>query len=102
MRSTRNPSSSVKKKRRHSILHYIRRYTMTALIKSILLSAALALLMAGTAQAKDEKAPAASKPATSANAAADKAEKSKSGDLIDINTASEKELATLPKIGDAR
>jgi competence protein ComEA len=80
---------------------------MTALIKSILFSAALALLTAGAAQAKDEKAatdkaPAASKPSSSANAPADKADKSKSGELIDINTASEKELATLPKIGDAR
>lgn len=75
---------------------------MTALIKSILLSAALVLLTAGAAQAKDEKAPAADKPASSAKATTDKADKAKSGELIDINTASEKELATLPKIGDAR
>jgi DNA uptake protein ComE-like DNA-binding protein len=73
---------------------------MTALIKSILLGAALALFTAGAAQAKDEsKTAAPSKPAASSSAAADKV---KSSELIDINSASEKELATLPKIGEVR
>src|SRR3569832_2145896 len=91
-------------KRRASSLCLTRRNRMTTLLKSVLLSAALALLGMGVAQAKEEAK--ASAPAMSAasseistSAASDKA---KSGDLIDLNSASEKELATLPKIGEAR
>lgn len=79
---------------------------MTALLKSVLLSAALALLTAGAVQAKDEaKASAPAK--SSAAASTDKGEKAdkgsaKAGALIDINSATEKELASLPKIGEVR
>lgn len=65
---------------------------MTTLLKAVLLSAALALLGLGAAQAKDEAK--ATAPAASG--------KAKAGDLIDLNSASEKELTTLPKIGEAR
>lgn len=71
---------------------------MTTLLKSVLLSAALALLGLGAAQAKDE-AKASAPAAKSSSASSDKA---KPGELIDLNSASEKELATLPKIGEAR
>src|SRR3569832_494511 len=91
-------------KRRASSLCLTRRNRMTTLLKSVLLSAALALLGMGVAQAKEEaKASAPAKSAASSekstSAASDKA---KSGDLIDLNNATEKELATLPKIGEAR
>jgi competence protein ComEA len=65
--------------------------------------AATALAFAGTALAKDEPAkpatPAAT-PAKSAPAAAPAAERK--AEPMDINTASEKELATLKGIGEAR
>lgn len=74
---------------------------MTRLIKHALLS--LAFLMAGVAHAKDEQKTAAPvKPAASAPTAAAAADKGKATTLIDLNSATEKELATLPKIGDAR
>lgn len=73
---------------------------MTKLLKSILLSTGMALLMAGAAQAKDEPKMAA--PAKSAASAPAASEPAKAGVLLDINTASAKELAMLPKIGDAR
>jgi competence protein ComEA len=69
---------------------------MTKLLKSILLSIGIAFLMASVAQAKDESKSGASTSASAPSAT------SKSGALLDINTASEKELAALPKIGDAR
>lgn len=77
---------------------------MTTLLKSVLLSAALALLGMGVAQAKEEaKASAPAKSAASSEKSSSaSSDKAKSGDLIDLNSASEKELATLPKIGEAR
>jgi competence protein ComEA len=70
---------------------------MTKLISSLLLSIAAALAV-GVAQAKEPpKAPAASASAAASSPAAKPADQ-----LLDINTASEKELAELPKIGDAR
>lgn len=64
------------------------------LFKSMVVASGLVLLMTGAVQAKDEPkmAPAAAAPAAKAKAAAP----------MDINTASAKELATLPKIGDVR
>ena len=60
-------------------------------MRKLLVAAALALTMlAAPAFAQDKKAPPA--PAAAAKAEA----------LIDINSASEKDLATLPGIGEAR
>jgi DNA uptake protein ComE-like DNA-binding protein len=74
---------------------------MNKLLTLALLS--IALLMTGAVQAKDEqKMTAPAKPAASAPAAAAPTDKAKSTALIDLNSATEKELATLPKIGDAR
>jgi len=71
---------------------------MTRFLPYALLS--IAFFTAGVAQAKDEqKMTAPAKPAASASASADKAA---SATLIDLNSATEKELASLPKIGDAR
>jgi DNA uptake protein ComE-like DNA-binding protein len=75
--------------------------------KIIALAAALLIGASGAAFAQKQDAPkpaaapaakADAKPAAAAPAAAADAKK----ELMDINTATEKELATLPKIGDAR
>ena len=71
---------------------------MTKLFQSMLLGLSLAVLFAGSAQAKDEAKPSASASASASAASA----KAKAAPLMDINTASKKELASLPKIGDAR
>lgn len=73
---------------------------MNTLLKSVFLLAALSLLATGAVHAKEESKTAAS--ATGSSTAAAKDGKSKAGDLIDLNSASEEELATLPKIGEAR
>ena len=67
------------------------------LIRSMIMAAGLVLLTAGAVQAKD--APKAAPPA--AAMAADAGAKAKTAPM-DINTASAKDLATLPKIGEAR
>jgi competence protein ComEA len=81
---------------------------MTKLVQSLLfclisaMTIGMAQAQAPAAQAPTKsKAPAASAPA-SAPAAASASASAKSGELVDINTASEKELAELPKIGEAR
>ena len=63
------------------------------LFKSMMVASGLVLLMAGAAQAKDVP-----KITTPAAAPAAKAKTAP----MDINTASAKDLATLPKIGDVR
>jgi competence protein ComEA len=69
---------------------------MHKLLQSLLLGLGMTLL-AGGALAKDEpKKPAASAAAEAPAASAPKTE------LLDINSASKKELAALPKIGDVR
>ena len=70
--------------------------------KIITIVAALLIGAAGTAFAQKQEAPkpAAAPAAKAAPAAAPAAEAKK--EPMDINTATEKELATLPKIGDAR
>ena len=72
---------------------------MNKLLKSTLLGLALTLVFTG-AQAK-EKAP-ASAPAASASAVAAAPSASAKAELMDLNTATKEELATLPKIGDVR
>lgn len=74
---------------------------MTKLFKSILLGLSLAALVSGAVQAKDN-AKASASATTSASASASASDKAKAAPLMDINTASKKELASLPKIGDAR
>ncbi|WP_423681585.1 MULTISPECIES: ComEA family DNA-binding protein [unclassified Undibacterium] len=64
-------------------------------LKKMLICAGLTLLASGVVHAKDEPKKAAA-PATASAAASAKTE------LLDINNASKEELATLPKIGDAR
>lgn len=64
------------------------------LIKSMVLASGLVLLMSGAVQAKDV-------PEMAAPAAAAPAAKAKTAPM-DINSASAKDLATLPKIGDVR
>ena len=70
--------------------------------KIITLVAALLIGAAGTAFAQKQEAPkpAATPAAKAAPAAAPAADAKK--EPMDINTATEKDLATLPKIGDAR
>lgn len=84
---------------------------MTKLLKSILLSLGIVMAITNVALAKDEAKPAtstaasaaATKAAPSASAAASaSAPKAKPAPLLDINSASKKDLAKLPKIGEAR
>jgi DNA uptake protein ComE-like DNA-binding protein len=84
---------------------------MIKIAKSILASASIALLLAGYVQAKDDPKVAQNMPAPAAPAASPSpkpapassaADKAKAAEPIDLNTASEQELATLPKIGEAR
>lgn len=63
------------------------------LLKSMVLASGLVMMLAGVAQAKD--APKAAAPAADTV-------KAKAAAPMDINTASAKDLASLPKIGDAR
>jgi competence protein ComEA len=73
---------------------------MNRLIETLLLIASLTFLNTGAFAAKeDAKAVSTDKPAAAAVAPAAKA---KASAPMDLNTASEKELATLPQIGDAR
>jgi DNA uptake protein ComE-like DNA-binding protein len=71
---------------------------MTKTLRILLLSI-IAALSLGVAQAKEPaKTPAASSASASATSPAAKP----ADQLVDINTATEKELADLPKIGEAR
>lgn len=63
----------------------MKRFSLSNLIVALL----LALTFAPPASARDEKGPAA-------------ADKAMAADMIDINSASKKELMALPGIGDAR
>lgn len=65
------------------------------LFRSMVVASGMILIMTGTVLAKD--VPKAVTATTDASPA-----KAKMGAPMDINTASAKELATLPKIGDAR
>ena len=67
---------------------------MNKFIRSILSGLTLACLIGGVAQAKDDAKPAAP--------AAAQATKAKAPALMDINSATKKQLSSLPKIGDAR
>ena len=71
------------------------------LLKSIVVASGLALLMTGAVHAKDEPKTAAA-PTSSATATAPAAAKAKAAAPMDINSASAKQLASLPKIGDVR
>lgn len=74
---------------------------MKRLLKGMGLLAGTALLAAGFAHAKDEaKGSAAASQASPSGAMT--SENAKSEVQIDINSASEKELAALPKIGDVK
>lgn len=72
---------------------------MKTFAKSTLLGLGLAFLMTAGVHAKDE--PKASAPAA-ASASASTSASAKAAAPMDINTASKKELASLPKIGDVR
>lgn len=74
---------------------------MRKFLQSLLTSASLVLLVAGPAMAKDEAKPAASAAAPSMMAPATPA-KIVVVEQLDLNSASEKDLATLPQIGEAR
>ncbi|MET3117799.1 competence protein ComEA [Undibacterium sp. GrIS 1.8] len=69
---------------------------MNKLLKSILLVAS-SLFIISTAQAKDEPKKASASASASATVSA-----SAKVELLDINSATKKELSELPKIGDAR
>lgn len=78
---------------------------MTKLFKSILLSLGIVLAITNVALAKDDAKPAVAAAATKAAASSSasvSAPKAKPAPLLDINSASKKDLAKLPKIGDAR
>ena len=63
----------------------------------------LALALSGAALAKDDAKPASASAAASAmSASASAAASAPKAALLDINSASKKELAALPKIGDVR
>ena len=70
------------------------------LFKTIAAAAGLVLLMTGAVHAKDEPKPAAAAAATAASAKP--AAGAKAAAPMDINTATAKQLASLPKIGDVR
>ncbi|CAN5796954.1 hypothetical protein BH11PSE12_BH11PSE12_02710 [soil metagenome] len=77
---------------------------MNKLLKSLLLVASMSVFFAGASQAADaakKVAPAASASAaaSAASVATPAAEKNA---LLDLNSATKKELAELPKIGDVR
>ena len=76
------------------------------LIKSMFAASSLMLLMTGAVHAKDEQkmaTPATMPAGAAAHAApAAMAAKAKAGAPMDINTATAKQLASLPKIGDVR
>ncbi len=67
---------------------------MNRLLQSMLLALAMSLTFSGAAHAADAAKKAAA-PAASASASA-------KTELLDINSASKKELSGLPKIGDVR
>ena len=76
---------------------------MKKLLKSILLVAGISLLASPALQAKDtpKKASASASMSAPMSASASASAAAKT-ELMDLNSASKKELATLPKIGDAR
>ena len=80
---------------------------MNKLLKSLLLVVGMSALLAGAAHAKAEpkkasmSASASAKASASATAATPAAPAEKAA-LLDINSASKKELSELPKIGEAR
>lgn len=82
---------------------------MTKLLKSIFLALGLAGLMTGMAYAKDEpkqtaakeESKSTAKQSSGASGSATTAS-TKAAAQVDINSASEKELAALPKIGDVK
>ncbi|OGB23795.1 MAG: hypothetical protein A3I66_21245 [Burkholderiales bacterium RIFCSPLOWO2_02_FULL_57_36] len=73
---------------------------MTRLLKSIFLALGFAGLMTGLAYAKEDSKQ-TSKQSTGASSSASMAS-SKAAEPLDINSASEKELAGLPKIGEVK
>ncbi|MES2104198.1 MAG: helix-hairpin-helix domain-containing protein [Pseudomonadota bacterium] len=70
---------------------------MNRLLKSMLLALGLSLMFAGASNAADPAKKASAPAAASASASA-----SAKMELLDINSASKKELSNLPKIGDVR
>jgi DNA uptake protein ComE-like DNA-binding protein len=79
--------------------HFTSRHSGDNMKRIIALAAALLIGAAGTAYAQKQEAPKpAAAPAKAAPAPAAAAETKK--EPMDINTATEKELASLPKIGD--
>ena len=68
----------------------------------ILLAATLVAASVGSAWAKDEAKKASASASMAAVPAAASASASAKTELMDLNSASKKELATLPKIGDVR
>jgi len=72
-------------------------------MKKLLVAAAITLAtLAAPAIAQDKKAPPAPAPAATSAQKVAPAAAPKTDALIDINSASEKDLATLPGIGEAR
>lgn len=77
---------------------------MNRLIHALLLALTLAFSTSSALAAKDDAKPMGDKPAASSAGKSDSAAgaKSKAGAQIDINSATEDQLKTLPQIGDAR
>jgi competence protein ComEA len=110
--------------------HFTQGIMMTKLLKAILLAAGIAGLIVGTVHAREEakqpskqtsggaaaggsasgsattgaakNADAATSGASSAGSSSGSSAGSKAATQLDINSASEKELASLPKIGEAK
>ncbi|MDO8651632.1 MAG: helix-hairpin-helix domain-containing protein [Undibacterium sp.] len=74
---------------------------MNKLLKSLLMVVSMSVLLASTAQAKDEPKKATT-PVAAVSASASAMASSEKAVLLDLNSATKKELAELPKIGDAR
>ena len=75
---------------------------MNKLLKSLLLIVGMSALFSGAALAKADAKKAATPASAQASASASASATAEKAVLLDINSATKKELAELPKIGDAR
>lgn len=75
---------------------------MNKLLKSLLLVVGMSMLLNGAVQAKAEPKKASMSAMATASATATASTTAEKAALLDINSATKKELSELPKIGDVR